>query len=264
MAHTRGATRETRGNAHETLGFPKTGLRVGVAEEGSRLTFQGRAEPLLLYFVFGTAVAVAAGGSVLVSPRYGLAGVMLFSVLFSPLLVFSAFGALRLRTSCSVDRAARQILVNEQSYAGTMRYDWPLGALRGVLVAIRPPTGWASGGATYELYLDVGPVRYLVQAGMGERKIRRNAQRIAQFVGVPVRVERIPARVGRASMRHALLMLSLFALPVLLTTAALAYLFRDQPPTTSLMVVSMSALVVCQLGAILAYGYDRSRNRSEC
>jgi hypothetical protein len=264
VAGPRAAPRDSRTDTQEMLGFPKTGLRITAAEEGSRLTFQGRAEPLLLYFVFGTAVAVAAGGSVLVSPRYGLAGVMLFSVLFSPLLVFSAFGAVRLRTSCSVDRAIRQILVDEQSYAGTLRYDWPLGALRGVLVAIRPSAGWVSGGATYELYLELGPVRYLVQAGMSERKIRRDAQRIGQFVGVPVRVERFPASAGRASVRHVLLLLTLFALPVLVATAALAYLFRDQPPTTSLMVVSMSALVACQAGAILAYSYDRSRRRREC
>jgi hypothetical protein len=254
---------ETRPIAEETFGFPKTGLRVAVAEEASRLTFLGRAEPLLLYFVFGTAVAVAAGGSVLVSPQYGLAGVMLFSVLFSPLVVFSAFGAVRLRTTCSIDRASRQILVNEQSYAGALRHEWPLAALRSVLLAIRPPSGWASGGATYELYLDLGPARYLVQEGMGERKIRRDAQRVGRFLGVPVRVERISDDAGGASPRHVLLMLSLFALPVLVTTAALAYLFRDQPPTTSLMVVSMSALVVCQVGAILAYSYDRSRHRTE-
>jgi hypothetical protein len=256
--------RESRVEAEHTVGFPKSGLRVALAEEGSRLTFLGRAEPLLLYFVFGTAVAVAVGGSVLVSPQYGLAGVMLFSVLFSPLVVFSAFGAVRLRTTCWIDRASRQILVNEQSYAGALRHEWPLSALRSVLLMVRPPSGLASGGATYELYLDLGPVRYLVQEGMGERKIRRDAQRVGRFLEVPLRIERIAEGAGRASVRHVLLMLALFALPVLVTTAALAYMFRDQPPTTSLTVVSMSALVVCQVGAILAYSYHRSRPRTEC
>ncbi|MBI2755194.1 MAG: hypothetical protein HYX52_00635 [Chloroflexi bacterium] len=240
-------------------GFPKSGLRVEPEEDGSRLSYSGRADPLLLYVVFGTAFVVAFGGSIIVSPVYGLAGVMLLSILFLPLLVFAALGALRLSTTCSILRSEQRIAVAERSYAATLRRQWPLDALRSALILIRPPSGFASSASTYDLYLDFGGEQYLVTSSLSERSIRREAQRIARFVGCAVRTERLVAQVRRASIRHVVLVALLFVLPLVGSTVGFAYLLRDQRPTNSLMIVSMSALVVCQVGAILAYGFNRSR-----
>lgn len=242
------------------IGSPKSGLRIVADEEGSDLTFRGRADPLLLYFVFGTAVVVGGAGSVLVSPVYGLAGVMLLSLLFLPLLVFVALGALRLSSTCRIARAEGRVVVAERSYAGQMVREWPLSALQAPLIVVRPPSGFAGSGPTYELYLDLGIEQYLVQSGGSERSVRREAQRIARFLGLAVRGERLPDTLARTPFRHVALIAVLFTLPLVGSTLGFAYLFREQPPTTSLMIVSMSALVVCQVGAILAYGFNRSQH----
>lgn len=245
------------------VGFPRNGLRVRLHEVGSRLVVAGRADPLLVYFVFGTAICVAVVGSILGSPRYGLAGVMLLSILFAPLVIFAALGAIRLRATCTLDRAGQRIMVEDRSYFGSVARSWDLPDLRGVLLLARAPSSWTAGGPTYELYLDLGGEQYLLNVSRSERAMQREAQRIARFVGVPVRAERVPASDSRAQPGpgHAALIGLLFALPVVLSTGLLAFLVRSQPPTTSLALVSLSALVVAQVGALLAYSYDRSRRQ---
>lgn len=255
-----GMAQPMRSTPLQVVGSPKAGLRVDVEEEGSILAFRGRTDPVLVYFVFGTAVAVAVAGGILVSPAYGLAGVMLLSLLFLPLMVFVALGALRLRTVCRIERAEGRIQVDERSYAGALHRQWPLADLVAVLVAARPPRGIYGSVATYELYLDFGSEQYLVRSGTRERGIRRDAQRTARFLGIPFHAERLPETGRRTSRRHVLLLAVLFALPLVGSTLGLSYVFRAQPPSTNLMIVSMSALVVCQVGAILAYAYDRSRH----
>lgn len=249
-----------RSSPLRVVGSPKAGLRVTASEEGSVLTFQGRTDPLLVYFVFGTAVAVAVAGGVLVSPAYGLAGVMLLSLLFLPLMVFVALGALRLRTTCRIERAEGRIEVVERSYAGALHRQWPLANLSAVLIAARPPAGITGSVPTYDLYLDFGKEQYLVRTATRERGIRRDAQRTTRFLGIPLRSERLPEAGRRTSRRHVLLLAVLFAFPLVGSTLGFSYLFRAQPPSTNLMIISMSALVVCQVGAILAYAYDRSEH----
>lgn len=250
----------TRLEPLHVVGSPKAGLRIIADEEGSVLTFHGRADPLLVYFVFGTAVAVAVAGSVLFSPGYGLAGVMLLSLLFLPLIVFAALGALRLRTTCRIARGDGRIEVVERSYAGALRRTWPLTHLARVLIAVRPPAGISGSVPTHELYLDFGKEQYLVRTATRDRGIRRDAQRTARFLGLAMHVEQLPNAGRRTSRRHVVLLAILFVLPLVGSTLGFSYLFRGNPPSTSLMIISMSALVVCQVGAILAYAYDRSRH----
>lgn len=249
-----------RSTALHVVGSPKAGLRVVADEEGSVLSFRGRTDPLLVYFVFGTAVVVAVAGGVLFSPAYGLAGVTLLSLLFLPLMVFVALGALRLRTICRIERADGRIQVVERSYAGALHREWRLADLSGVLIAARPATGITGSVPTYELYLDFDKEQYLVRSATRERGIRRDAQRTARFLGIPMRAERLPEAGRRTSRRHVLLLATLFAFPLVGSTLGFSYLFRAQPPSTNLMIISMSALVVCQVGAILAYAYDRSEH----
>jgi hypothetical protein len=227
-------------------------------ETGSLLEVEGRPDPLLLYFVFGIAVLVAAFGSVTVSPQYGLAGVTLLSVLFLPLLVFVAYGALRLRTSCRIDRGHQLVTVEERTYAGRKSREWPLSQLSGVVVVVTKPSGFAGGGSLYEVCLDLGEERYLLDAGRQERGPRRLANRLARFLDIPVSTEQQLPQASTSTLRM-LLVAALFAVPVVGSTLGFYFLFRERPAAVSLMIVSMSALVVCQVAAILAYSFNRSR-----
>jgi hypothetical protein len=248
-----------RASRPHAVGFPKSGLRTALDEQGSTLALHGRADPILFYFVFGAALAVALGGGLVVSPRYGVTGVILFSVLFSPLLIFSSLGAIRLRSACRLDRSERRIVVNERAYIHSLQREWPLDALSGVVLRGRPPSRWASAGQTYSLFLEIGADRYLALEATSDPGLRRIAQRISRFVGVPMRVERsehVPTH-GRAL--DALVAAAIFLVPVILASVLLASTLRFLPAASYLLVVSMSALIVCQVGAILAYVFVRSR-----
>jgi hypothetical protein len=245
----------------EILGFPKGGLRINLRERGSRLLFQGRCDPLLLYFVFVVALLVAIGGGLRVSPEYGLAGFVGLAVMFAPLIVFLSVGSIRLASRCEIDRAGQVVRVWERSYLGEMRNQWPLDRLASVTVVTCPPSRWGSSGQAYELELDFGSERYFVRRTASEARLRREAHHVARFVGVPVRLDRRESERLRASPRHLTLVAAVFSLPVVVASTLVTYVSQEPLHSPGVLVIAVAALVVCQVGAILAYVYDRWQDR---
>lgn len=242
------------------FGMPKDGVRVLLNEGTSVITLRGRADPLLVYLVFGAALAVAVGGSILVSPQYGVAAVVLFSLLFSPLLVFTSVLAARVRSACTVDRPGQRVLVEERSLLGEQRREWPLSALQRIEVCARGPSRWAPSGSTYELRLMFGEEAYLAKAASHEAGLRREAQKIARFLGVPAVVEVQPVHGGPTRPLDVALSSTLFLLPLVAATLVLAYVLSQRLFHAGNDLYAMGVLIVCQVGAILAYLYVRSRS----
>src|SRR3954453_9400924 len=102
------------------IGMPKAGLRVDVQTRPQQWVYRGRANPALLYLVVGTALGLGFAGAVILSPERGVLGSLTFSVLFSPLILFVIYGALRLRSLCVLDRQRRVLRVKERSYFSSL------------------------------------------------------------------------------------------------------------------------------------------------
>lgn len=244
------------------VGIHKRGLRVRFDERTSQLALLGRADPVLLYVVLAAAFGVAFAGGAFISPEFGFAGGLMFAVLLSPLVLLSSVATIRLRTECLVDRPKGLVRASEQSYLARFEREWPLAALEAVAIVTIPPRSWAAGARTYELHLVFAGERYLAKVGSGEGTMRRDAHRLGRFVGAPVieEQEEAIAPIGRGRF---VLTGTLFALPVAVATILVFLASRARPPTDGLMIVSIGALVVCQLAALVAFGYDRTRRTPE-
>lgn len=242
------------------VGIPKDGLRIRLETNGSVLSLRGRADPLLLYVVYGAALTFAFIGTVAVSPTYGVAGAVLFSLLFAPMLLFTSLGAIRLRVTCVIDRVNQVVRLRERSYVGQHDTEWPLERLVRIVVAPRPATHWALGGDRWDLYLDFGDVAYLVAVSADQAWLARLAHQVGRFVGL--QSETVPPVAGtppgpRTWLGEALL----FIVPLAATPGLVALATRDRAPESQLATIAMSALVVCQASALVAFAARRGRAR---
>jgi hypothetical protein len=251
------------------LGSPKAGLRVQVHPAPQRLLYRGRANPALLYLVLGTGVGLSLAGSLFLSPESGLLGAVAFSLLLSPVIVFVVYGALRLRTECVVDRPAGLVRVDERAYFSRYRAQFDLAGVREVRLTTRPETQLVGTAAQYGVFLGLPEGFYQVLSSSSERHGRDEAERLGIFLGLPV-VRAGPDDGSQAGAeRHGLrwrtwlMMLVVYVAPIGLAALALQVLFRDATIPQRLMITSLGAVMLSQVGAILAFAYYRSRGARE-
>ena len=247
------------------MGMPKAGLRIAIQERPQQRIFHGLASPALLYLVVGTALGLGALGKVTLSPERGSINSLAFSVLFSPVILFVVYGALRLRSSCVVDRQRGRIRVRERSYFSRFEADFALDTAIEVRLAVRPETPIVGTPARYGVYLRLPGGFYQVLAANTEDDAEREADKLAIFMELPVRQDAPPESEDGFEERGPVpwgawfATVLVYAAPIAVAVAAVYMIFRDVSLPERLMITSLSAIILSQIGAILAFAYNRSR-----
>lgn len=242
------------------IGCSKSGLAVALHERPGQIVLRGRADPLLLYVTIGAALGLGLMASILRSPAQGLVSSFVFSTLFSPILLFLIYSTLRLRTHCVVSKSERLVFINERSYGAPFCVTIPLAELCGINVSARSQLPIVGGPETYSLYLETEELRYLVLVGYDERAVQRIADRLAATLELPVLSTGFddPSNGIRVPRRLLATTAILYLVPPLIAIAAIyGGALREEPLEDRLMLTSLGAIVLSQLGAILAFGYYR-------
>lgn len=243
------------------VGFSKSGLSVALTERPGQLVFRGRADPLLLYLAIGGALGLGLLASILRSPAQGFISSFLFSALFSPLLLFLIYSTLRLRTHCVISKADGSVYIRERSFRREYSLTLPIADLTGVVVQSRSQMPVVGGPESYSLYLETPDARYPVLVGYDESAVQRLAERVGEQLKLPL----IPlvwdvAEEGQGVRGKVLATTALLYLAPTLLGIAIIYLASPEVSTADrLMLTSLGAIVLSQLGAILAFAYYRSR-----
>jgi hypothetical protein len=247
------------------VGVLKSGMRVSLDERVGQVTLRGQADPVLLYLAVGGALGLGVLASILRSPMQGVVSSFIFSALFSPLLIFLIYTTLRLRSYCVISKGEAQVFVNERSYGGYERFAIPIADLTGIVIVARSQLPIVGGPESYTLYLETDALRYMVLVGHEEAGVHRIAERLSEVLRLPVQnvgfddpsnTVRLPGRVLAATA-------VIYLVPPLVAIAAILLWFKDAPVPERLMITSIGAIVLSQLGAILAFGYFRSQQRRE-
>jgi hypothetical protein len=246
------------------IGDPKTGLALHIEQTPEAMTLAGRPDPLLLIVVLAALVCVGIIGAVAASPREGVLSFVIFAFLFLPLICVLAFNAVRIRTLCVLDLARGELRIDEQSYTRRVREVYPLDDVASVIVRRLPATPLTGDATTYGLFLGLQSADYLAGAGTNEQIIGQDAWRISRFLGVPLETpaEDAPART-RTRLGILLTAALLYLLPIVVAISALAFLFEQLPRLEPSLVGLLGAVVISQIGAILAYAYYRARRPYE-
>jgi hypothetical protein len=249
----------------KVIGEPKYGLVVRIDQTPLTMSLTAAPEPLLLYFVAGAAVVVGVVGSFASSPQTGLAGFLAFAILFSPLICLLAVTVARIRTRCVLDKESGQLRIEEQSYARRVQETYPLEEVTAVVFRRVPGAPFAGSAALYGVFLKMLDADYLAACGNDEKTVGQDAWRLSRFLGVPLetpptgaRPER-PAAGGRLVLTTAMLYMMILALSV----AALFLVFDQLPGVNRAFAGFLGAVVISEIGAMLAYAYYRSQHPYE-
>lgn len=247
------------------VGTSKSGLRVSLQAQKEQIVLRGRADPLLLYLAIGAALGLGLLASILRSPIQGFVSSFIFSALFSPILLFLIYSTLRLRTHCVISKPEGSVFITERSYSGVWSKTIPLSELTGMVVTARSQLPIVGGPETYSLYLETDDMRYLVLVGYDEGAVQRIAERLGEGLRLPVKLVGFADPSNGVQVPGRLLATTtvLYLAPPLVAIAAIYLAFRDAPVPDRLMITSVGAIVLSQLGAILAFGYYHSREPRE-
>ncbi|MBM2811521.1 MAG: hypothetical protein HW416_2280 [Chloroflexi bacterium] len=246
------------------IGNPKSGLSLQVQQTPTVMTLMGRPDPLLLYVVVAASIAVGIIGTVASSPRVGIATFLTFALLFSPLICIVVFNATRLKTLCVLDQAEEVLKIDEQSYTRRVQEVYPLADVVSVLVRRLPSAPLAGGASTYGLFFGMQDVEYLAASSNTEATVEQDAWRISRFLGVPIEPALVNQPVpGHSQPRVLFMTAALYLLPILLAISALVLLFDQIPGVDSSSAGLLGAIVVSQIGAIVAFAYYGTRRPYE-
>lgn len=245
--------------------MPKSGMRVWLDERPGQVMLRGQADPVLLYLAVGGALGLGLLASILRSPMQGVVSSFIFSGLFSPLLIFLIYTTLRLRSSCVVSKSEGRVFVNERSYRGVESFSIPIADLTGLVVVARSQLPIVGGPESFTLYLETEGLRYAALVGYDEASVQRIAERLSEHLRLPVQTvgPDDPGNTVRLCGRVLALTAVLYLVPPLAAIAAIYLAFKDAPLPERLMITSVGAIMLSQLGAILAFGYFRSRQSPE-
>ena len=241
------------------IGDSKSGLALRIQQTPLVMVLEAHPDPLLLIVVLAALVSVGVIDSVATSPAEGVVSFVLFSFLFLPLICVLAFNAVRVKTVCVLDKERMVMQVEERSYTRFVREQYPLQDARAVFVRRLPSAPLTGDAMTYGLFLELETADYLVASGTNEQAVGQDAWRISRFLGVPLETaDEAPA----PRKRFGVLLTAglLYLLPLVVAISALLFLF-DQLPRVgpSSLVGLLAAIVISQIGAILAYAYYRAR-----
>ena len=240
------------------LGAPKSGFKLSVDVEPTRLVLRSRPDPALLYLVIGAAVLLGLFGALLAAPARAALEAGLFAALFSPIAVFLVLSAARLRATCTVDCERNELRLRERRYLGNWERVYPLEQVGAVFLVAAPPSGPLDAGRTYQLCLAVPDGAYVIAESAGAASLESAGRLVARFLGEPLDRDGRAVVRAPAGRRRLLVGVLLYAVPI---TVILAMLSLSIPEHGSSWVfpTTLAAIVLSQVGALLTLLYYRRR-----
>ena len=247
------------------IGNSKFGLALRIQMRSDEMRLSARPDPLLLYVVLGAAVAVGIAGGLTSSFHEGLLGFLAFTLLFSPVIVLLVLNNVRVRSRCILDKARDVLEIEEQSYTRRIQENYPLREIEAVAVRVLPNAPLFGTASGFGLFVVMRQAEYLAACSNNEAALSQDAWRMSRFLGVPLET---PLGVG-SSRPHPLSYRSIFTAgaiylaPTLVTAMGLVFALENmsigEPPLVGLL----GAIIVSQVGAMLALTYYQSRRPHE-
>lgn len=249
----------------KVIGDPKFGLTLRIRQSPTVMSLEARPDPLLLFVVIAASTLVGVVGSVVSSPREGVVSFLTFALLFAPLICALAFNAVRVRTLCVLDKERGLLEIDEQSYTRRVQEVYPLQNVAAVKVRRMPSGPLAGGGWNFGLFLTLEDRDYFTACSNNEATVGQDAWRISRFLGVSLEAPTTDEEPepGRARLGLVVTTAVLYLLPVVLAISALLLLFDQLPGIEPRLAGLLGAVVISQIGAILAFAYQRTRKPHE-
>jgi hypothetical protein len=247
----------------KVIGDPKAGLTLRIQQTPTTMSLSASPDPLMLYIVLAAALVAGIMGALASSPRAGFASFLILVLIFSPLICVLAFNAMRVRATCILDRERDTLHIDERSYTRRVQEEHPLEEVEAVIIR-RMPSGPLSGGPwSFGLFLALRDADYMAAWGNNEAAIGQDAWRISRFLGVPLDTPAEEPSENRSQRRVVMTTVILYLLPILLTVTALVFVSYEMPGATPTLAGFLGAVVISQIGAILAVVYYRMRRPYE-
>lgn len=242
---------------HELVGAPKAGLRLSFSATPTSLVVASRLDPALLYLVLGAAILLGVIGAVLAAPDRSVLQAGLFAALCSPIGLFLMVSALRLRCCCVIDRTRNELRIREHGYFTVWQRRYPLEEVGCVYLLTTAGAELRVGGPYYLLGVAVPDGLYLLAEGRHGPPLEAVGRELARYLGVPLARRERPA-LAAGGRRRLLVGVLLYTAPV---SVAVALLGTYLPDTSSAWALSttLTAIILSQIGAILALLYYRQR-----
>jgi hypothetical protein len=245
------------------IGDPKVGLTLQIQQTPTTMVLQARPDPLVLYIVIIATFMAGVVGALSATPKAGIVSILTFIVIFAPLITVLTFSAARVRCQCVLDHERDVVEIDERSYTRRLQRVRPLEDVEAVVIR-KMPTGLLSGGTvSFGIFLALRDVDYMAACSTNEAAVAQDASRLARFLDVPLETpgEVVPRRQSRQGV---LLMTAVLYLgPIVLAVSALLFLSNPALGIEPSLVGFLSAVVISQIGAILAFAYYRMRRPYE-
>ena len=244
------------------IGEPKSGLALRIEQTPDSISLTSRPDPLLLYVVIGVAIAMGIVGGLAGSPNDGFLSFITFALLFSPLIVVLAFNALRIKTVCAFDKRDGTLRIDERSFTRRVRASYPLDAVDAITVRRNPPAP-LGGASSYGLFVGLGDSEYLAATSNDEAALGQDAWRLSRFLGLPLDLPRLAE--GQPRLRPGVLLTAgiVYIVPIVIAMSALLFLLDQLPGVEPSLAGLLGAVVISEIGAMLAFAYYRSRRPYE-
>jgi hypothetical protein len=244
------------------IGEPKAGLALRIQQTPVSISLASRPDPLLLYVVIAAALAMGIIGGVAASPREGIVSFLAFTLLFSPLIVVLVFNALRIKTLCTFDKEAGVLRIDERSFTRRIQEIYPLDAVDSISVR-RLPSAPLGGASSFGMFIGLQDSEYLAASSNDEAAVGQDAWRLSRFLGLPLELPRTEEASGRTRARVVLTAAIVYLVPIVIAISALVLLLDQMPGIEPSLAGLLSAVVISEIGAMLAFAYYRSRRPYE-
>jgi hypothetical protein len=248
----------------KVIGDPKAGLTLRIVQTPTTMSLEALPDPLMLYIVIAAAIIAGIVGAVASSPKAGVVSFLTLVLIFSPLLCVLAFNAIRVRSRCFLDRERDVLRIDERSYTRRFQAEHHLEEVEGVAVR-KMPSGPLSGGPwSFGLFLVLRDADYMAAWGNNEATIVQDAWRISRFLDLPLETPEEQAPDGEPRRRGVVMTTAmLYLLPIVLAISALVFVSQEMPGVVPTLAGFLGAIVISQIGAILAVAYYRMRRPYE-
>src|SRR5437588_519310 len=244
------------------IGEPKSGLTPRIEQTPDTITLASQPDPLVLYAVIAASIVTGIVGSLAWSPNEGALTFLVFTLLFSPLICVLLFTAVRIKTLCVFDKEGGMLHIDERSFTRRVLEKYPLEAVEGVCVR-RLPAAPLGGASSYGLFIGLRDADYLAATSNHEATLGQDAWRLARFLGLPLELPRQPDASSGRRISVLLTTALVYLLPIVIAISALVFLLDQIPGIDPPLAGLLSAVVVSEIGAMLAFAYYRSRRPYE-
>jgi len=226
------------------------------------MSLASRPDPLLLYAVIAAAAVMGVVGGIATSPNGGVLSFLMFSLLFSPLICVLAFNALRIKTLCTFDKDAAELRIDERSFTRRIQEIYPLDTVESVSVR-RLPSAPLGGASSYGLFVGLRDSEYLAASSNDEATLGQDAWRLSRFLGLPLEMPRLAEGSRRTRARVLLTAAVVYLVPIVVAISALVFLLDQLPVMEPSLAGLLTAVVISEVAAMLAFAYYRSRRPYE-